>query len=106
MFIPLKINNYLLFDSNGVAYLLWPTNGPSEKLTLEKENRDRLKIVSGPIREQLRHKLYGSYVVCDTICSTRVLHGLDKQFMPLSPMYLFWNVNQEVYEERKFEASK
>lgn len=95
---PLPGSLYLI-DSVGYAFLYWFTKGPGVEFIIEKGIRQILKFVAGPIRDQKYHIICWAYVCCDLISATRLLHGLDKVFVPLSPMFLCRNINTVRYEK-------
>ncbi|KAL0719805.1 hypothetical protein Bca4012_069129 [Brassica carinata] len=93
---------FCVVDSKGVAFLRWFTLGPPDALLIDGEHRLRLEpALGGPIRDQKMHIICWAYVDCDLISCSRVLNGLDKEFMPLSPMFLCRNVNPEEYKETR-----
>lgn len=96
MFVP---GSYFLSDSNGYTFLYWSTKGPADEYIVDEEIRKILKFVGGPVRNQRGHLICWTYESTDLISSARLLHGLDSEFVPLSPMYLCRNVCPEQYTE-------
>ncbi|CAN6887890.1 unnamed protein product [Brassica oleracea] len=84
-------------DTSGRLYLFWTPRPLDRKHVFKKRQVERREVVAGYIRDQLFHALCWAYSLCDMVSASLVLHGWEKEFIPLCPRYLCEKVRPDLY---------
>ncbi|KAG2269348.1 hypothetical protein Bca52824_063903 [Brassica carinata] len=83
-------------DTSGRLYLFWTPRPLDRKHVFKKRQVERREVVAGYIRDQLFHALCWAYSLCDMVSASLVLHGWEKEFIPLCPRYLCEKVRPDL----------
>ncbi|KAH0873675.1 hypothetical protein HID58_071037, partial [Brassica napus] len=97
----------MLFRCLNSMYIYWKKKSVHLKQYLtSRSRRKRVLVAAGEVRNQLDHLLCWAYSSSDLVSASLVLHGLEKEYFPLCPMYLCENVDPSQLESHVIEEEE
>lgn len=97
----------MLFRCLNSMYIYWKKKSVHLKQYLtSRSRRKRVLVAAGEVRNQLDHLLCWAYSSSDLVSASLVLHGLEKEYCPLCPMYLCENVDPSQLESHVIEEEE
>ncbi|KAF3524627.1 hypothetical protein F2Q69_00048756 [Brassica cretica] len=90
----------------GFEYPFLTNEIASDLLDETRSRRKRVLVAAGEVRNQLDHLLCWAYSSSDLVSASLVLHGLEKEYFPLCPMYLCENVDPSQLESHVIEEEE
>lgn len=89
---PLRIS-----DNSRFVHLFWEKGNLGRDYLLGKRVSSRLKKNSGGLRDQGHHDDCWTFSLSDMVSASLVFHGYEKEYRPLSILYLLQNVDRKQY---------
>ncbi|CAN7128342.1 unnamed protein product [Brassica rapa subsp. narinosa] len=97
----------MLFRCLNSMYIYWKKKSVHLKQYLtSRSRRKRVLVAAGEVRNQLDHLLCWAYSSSDLVSASLVLHGLEKEYFPLCPMYLCENVDPSQLQSNVIEEEE